>query len=69
MKEQQEEAKKNIEFLNDFINEAIEIISECAPIIMAHNGAEHMLDGFSGRKDRPSDGLAKRINRILCRDL
>lgn len=38
-----------------------ELVNECAPLVRAQHGAEHMLDGFNPRPRPAIDGLLARI--------
>lgn len=41
------------------------LLQECAPVVLAHNSTEHMLDGFGPRSMQPTDGLAERIRSLV----
>ncbi len=51
--------------IEDHINELRGLLIECAPHVEATVGAEHMLDGFGGRKECPSDDLAGRVKAMI----
>jgi hypothetical protein len=53
--------RPELDAIADRLHELRAIIRDAMPIVAAQNGAEHMLDGFSGRKARPSDGLLARM--------
>lgn len=48
--------------------EAVNLLREALPYIESQNGAEHMLDGFRGRKPAPSDDLLSRVKALLDAD-
>lgn len=48
--------------------EALNLLREALPYIESQNGAEHMLDGFRGRKPAPSDDLLSRVKALLDAD-
>lgn len=43
------------------LTELRQIVNECAPIVRAHHGAEHMLDGFRPRPRPAIDDLLARV--------
>lgn len=37
--------------------------ARCLPVVKAHNQAEHMMDGLSGRRTRASDALLSHLRQ------
>ena len=42
------------------------LLAEAHDYVYAQNQAEHMLDGFGGRRPRPSDGLLDRMEDAIA---
>ena len=48
------------------LNEAIALLRQCKHYVENQCEAEHMLDGFSPRKKRPSDNLMNNLEKFLA---
>ena len=55
--------QKNVKSHTD---KSISLLRQCEQIVDALNKAEHMLDGFGTRSNKPSDTLAERLKKFLA---